>query len=626
MKFKFFPPVLLVLAIFVGGLTLNPNEARAGECVLGVSVDDSINAVVISWSVVEAQVGNAEVYIDVDGEEVVRESPDEEGYIILYGLEPGEHTAVLTQGQFPIIEGSFPFTDYVISTAYGNPAYPPHPSGWTSSFTMVDYNTSDSGTSDCSGAVVTFTVGEGTPPEPPAQPCSVISFSADNSNPAYDSNTTLRFNFNDNYNWTITLDQGSVQPFLNSGFGISSQSDTGNLTSPHTYHLRCNGQTDPAANAWVTVTPGAPSGGSFVDNSTTVFTTAIPSTVNAGQVVPFTVRVQNTGDTRWYHGDAYRFLQASNLSIAPTYGHLPFVASVNDNIDWSFNLTAPTIAGTYSLNMRMNHMAGWNYMRDSDGVQSAGPASNTPFGGTAYALFDVVAPSGTLSATNCTVLSGQSTCNSTLNWTTANLTANPTAVTRNNPTVTVSTATSGTNVSNAVSPGSCGPSSSSCVFTYFLYHNSVELSQSSMTAECTSGTTWNGSSCAPTPINGACSPDHYLCVTGTSTNNVNGSTEWTWDCDGINGGTDASCSEPKGTTCTNGATNPPACTTTDGGSTCINGATNPPLCTIDGGGVCINGATNPPTCTTDSGGGCVNGATNPPVCNNLPREPVYIED
>jgi hypothetical protein len=95
---------------------------------------------------------------------------------------------------------------------------------------------------------------------------------------------------------------------------------------------------------------------------------------------------------------------------------------------------------------------------------------------------------------------------------------------------------------------------------------------------------------------------------------------------GNNGGTTP---PPAANSCTNGATNYPMCTTSNGGS-CINNATNPPLCTIIGGicingatnpplctiigGICINGATNPPLCTINSGGLCINNATNPPLC------------
>ena len=79
----------------------------------------------------------------------------------------------------------------------------------------------------------------------------------------------------------------------------------------------------------------------------------------------------------------------------------------------------------------------------------------------------------------------------------------------------------------------------------------------------------------------------------------------------LNGATNPPTCNNGGNSCTNGATNPPACTTNNG--SCLNGATNPPTCD-NGGGSCTNGATNPPACTKNNGS-CINGATNPPTCD-----------
>ena len=46
-------------------------------------------------------------------------------------------------------------------------------------------------------------------------------------------------------------------------------------------------------------------------------------------------------------------------------------------------------------------------------------------------------------------------------------------------------------------------------------------------------------------VNGLCNPQHFLCDVGASINNVSGTTSYTWDCEGSNGGTTMSCSEPK---------------------------------------------------------------------------------
>ncbi|MFA4975451.1 MAG: hypothetical protein WC577_02090, partial [Candidatus Paceibacterota bacterium] len=103
------------------------------------------------------------------------------------------------------------------------------------------------------------------------------------------------------------------------------------------------------------------------------------------------------------------------------------------------------------------------------------------------------ATTGTLSAAACTIASGASACTSVLNWTTQNLTVNPTEVTRNNPNGThVSSLTSGTNVNNTINYGST---------TFYLYHNGVLLAQSAtLNTTCVIGSLWNGISCAPTEV------------------------------------------------------------------------------------------------------------------------------
>lgn len=51
------------------------------------------------------------------------------------------------------------------------------------------------------------------------------------------------------------------------------------------------------------------------------------------------------------------------------------------------------------------------------------------------------------------------------------------------------------------------------------------------------------------PLNGACATTHYECSAGTSQNQSSAGQNWTWSCAGANGGTTASCSEPKGQSC-----------------------------------------------------------------------------
>jgi hypothetical protein len=67
------------------------------------------------------------------------------------------------------------------------------------------------------------------------------------------------------------------------------------------------------------------------------------------------------------------------------------------------------------------------------------------------------------------------------------------------------------------------------------------ISESNENNNCSSA--WTNVTVTPNTVNGSCGATHYSCNAGTSTNNNQGSTEWTWMCTGSNGGGNASCSE-----------------------------------------------------------------------------------
>lgn len=174
-------------------------------------------------------------------------------------------------------------------------------------------------------------------------------------------------------------------------------------------------------------------------------------------------------------------------SIATTFWEFvsgPATASVgaqNNSTPSTVTLSGMTVAGgmsiggayTFRFNAQDNNgVWGWDEMQ----VFVSDPGS----------------PSGSISATDCTIALNASSCNSSVSWSTANLTANPTEVTHNNPaTTSVSSATSGTNVSSTVNYGST---------TFFLYHNGVLLSQDLANASCIGGSSWNGTICASGPL------------------------------------------------------------------------------------------------------------------------------
>ncbi len=134
--------------------------------------------------------------------------------------------------------------------------------------------------------------------------------------------------------------------------------------------------------------PTPPTSTSCVDNSSVVFLSPVPATLAPGQTVNFSVRVTDTGDTRWYHGSAYQFAQRSGLAVNPAIGWLPYQMHPGDPVDMPFSLTAPSTPGSYTLQMQMVHQAGWQYVKE-DGNTCSAPASAVYFGQQALASFTV---------------------------------------------------------------------------------------------------------------------------------------------------------------------------------------------------------------------------------------------
>ena len=85
------------------------------------------------------------------------------------------------------------------------------------------------------------------------------------------------------------------------------------------------------------------------------------------------------------------------------------------------------------------------------------------------------------------------------------------------------------------------------------------------------------STAKPQPaVHGSCRSTHYSCSSGTSINNNAGSSQWTWQCQGSNGGRTVSCSERRPTTTTRRPTtttrDPCAGVNCGSGRVCSNGS------------------------------------------------------
>jgi|GEM_PF-6319435 len=149
---------------------------------------------------------------------------------------------------------------------------------------------------------------------------------------------------------------------------------------------------------------------------------------------------------------------------------------------------------------------------------------------------------GFVNATNCAIAAGGSSCRPTLTWGTTNPVGTSAITTPSSVTVVTGNSNSAAGYPSGYTGGPLIPYGTSR--TYYLYNNAQLLDQKTSTPTCASGTTWNGSVCnSISLVNGSCAATHYDCEAGTSTSNAENPGQWTWSCDGLNGGTNASCSE-----------------------------------------------------------------------------------
>ncbi len=148
--------------------------------------------------------------------------------------------------------------------------------------------------------------------------------------------------------------------------------------------------------------------------------------------------------------------------------------------------------------------------------------------------------SGSITASDCTISEGESTCSSNISWNTLN------PIVGHNSEVT-------TPVNITVGSGNDGDKTYDIGYgdTYFfLSHNSIELGQDMARAVCESGTTWNGTICTRVDIGGTdgqCGYPHDNCIVGEAFSQQESMESFTWQCKGKDGGNDSGiCIEMKG--------------------------------------------------------------------------------
>lgn len=132
---------------------------------------------------------------------------------------------------------------------------------------------------------------------------------------------------------------------------------------------------------------------------------SVPSQMNAGQSYTVTVKFKNIGQGTWLKSQAFN-LGSQNPGDNDTWGlHRVHVASdvaPGQTATFSFNVTAPSSTGQHNFQWRMV----------DDGVAWFGP--QTPN----VSINVVIPPTGYIygAADPCTIYAGQSTCTSTLHW------------------------------------------------------------------------------------------------------------------------------------------------------------------------------------------------------------------
>lgn len=152
-------------------------------------------------------------------------------------------------------------------------------------------------------------------------------------------------------------------------------------------------------------------------------------------------------------------------------------------------VSPPVSSGTVDVGTKTNVTVPYNsrsfYLYNTGSQLASSTASAVCAVGTAWDGSKCApAMTGTLTASNCTIASGASTCNSNLSWTTVNPVATSAVTTPTNI-----TAGSGNN-------GSATYAVSSGNRTFYLYNNAQLLAQATATATCAAGTTWDGAKCA----------------------------------------------------------------------------------------------------------------------------------
>jgi len=203
--------------------------------------------------------------------------------------------------------------------------------------------------------------------------------------------------------------------------------------------------------------------------------------------------------TGTYYSDRQSITVNSNMTLYAMWNEetiVPDTYTVTFHPNGGTGTMSPqTFTASVGKNLSTNNFtrtgynfAGWNTSSGGTGTYYSDRQSITVNSNmTLFAMWNEMTSTITANPNPCQIAEGQSTCNTTLTWSVQNPISTTAVTTPVNQTIFTGHSGSGT---YPVEHGGR---------TFYLYNNSIELGQITASANCISGTEWNGSICQATP-------------------------------------------------------------------------------------------------------------------------------
>lgn len=237
-----------------------------------------------------------------------------------------------------------------------------------------------------------------------------------------------------------------------------------------------------------------------------------PTTVTAGQLVRFSTTVSNIGNAST--GTAFNTLfQVKNAqgSIGTSTVSSGSALAADGSIIIESLPFSTSIATTWEVRACADNDASWVGTITESNEDNNCSSIWTPI------TIEVAEPdpmSGTVTANDCAIASGASTCSSSVSWDTINPVATSAVTTPTN--ITVGTGNSGS-TTYSITYGTR---------SFYLYNNGEPLDQDGATASCVVGTDWVNGRCEPTlEMFGTITADG--CVIASGASSCSSSISWT---------------------------------------------------------------------------------------------------